>query len=53
MHTNLTQNDLEALRQEAADAGDCDLSSLCNEAMWGNSAQRARAKRKILAILAR
>lgn len=46
--TNLTANDLEAIRQEAADRGDCDLSRLCNLALWSTSdRQRAAAKRKL------
>ncbi len=46
--TNLTANDLEAIRQEAADRGDCDLSRLCNLALWGTSSrQRNAARRKL------
>ncbi|MGE3460223.1 MAG: hypothetical protein AB7O24_34270 [Kofleriaceae bacterium] len=51
--TNLTANDLEAIRQDAADRGDCDLSRLCNLALWGESQRvRSEARRKVGKALA-
>lgn len=49
----LTPNDLESIRQDAADRGDCDLSRLCNEALWGTSdAKRRAANRKVAKAVA-
>lgn len=46
---NLSTNDLETIRQAAADRGDCDLSSLCNQAMWGETDKvRRSALRKVI-----
>jgi hypothetical protein len=46
--TNLTANDIEAIRQEAADRGDWRTTRTCNAALWGTSdRQRAAAKRKL------
>ncbi|MGE0206110.1 MAG: hypothetical protein AB7E70_19630 [Hyphomicrobiaceae bacterium] len=48
LDTTLSPNDIESIRQDAADRGDCDISRLCNLALWGTSdRQRAAAKRKV------
>lgn len=53
LDTTLSPNDLEAIRQDAADRGDCDLSRLCNLALWGESQRvRAAARRKVGKALA-
>lgn len=36
-----------ALREQAAEAGDCETSRLCSLALWGTNAEKAQAKRKL------
>jgi hypothetical protein len=48
----LSDNDIFAIRCDAADRGDCDLSRLCSEALWGTTEQRALAKRKLRKVVA-
>ena len=51
--TSLTPNDIESIRRRASLAGDCDTSSLCNQALWGDSHQkRTAAKRKLAKLIA-
>lgn len=45
----LTANDLESIRQAAADRGDCDTSSLANVALWSPSLRKRAAAAKKLA----
>ena len=45
----LTPQDLESIRQSAADAGDCETSSLANVAMWGATDRARRAANRKLA----
>lgn len=48
LDTTLSPNDIESIRQDAADRGDCDTSRLCNLALWGTSSrQRNAARRKL------
>lgn len=47
-------DDLESLRQLASENGDCELSRLCNEAMWGDDEiGRARAHRQVATLTGR
>lgn len=50
---SLSANDLEAIRSAASDAGDCDLSSLANVALWGDSSGNDKARRAANRKLAR
>lgn len=45
----LTANDLESIRQSASDRGDCEVSSLANEALWSPSLRKRAAAAKKLA----
>lgn len=49
---NLTADMIESLRREAADAGDCDASRICNEALWSTGRKRSRARRQVAEMLA-
>lgn len=45
---NLSDSTIWSLRQEAATAGDGDLSRLCSLALWGTTPrQRSDARRKL------
>lgn len=49
----LDPNSLESIRQSASDAGDCDLSSLANVALWSPCLRkRAAANRKLARMVA-
>lgn len=48
----LTDTTIWALRCEAAESGNCDLSRLCSAALWGTNAEKAQAKRKLRKVLA-
>jgi hypothetical protein len=49
----LTANDLESIRQDASERGDCDTSSLANVALWAPSLRkRAAANRKLARMVA-
>lgn len=49
----LTDNDLFAIRCQAAKSGDGDLSRLCSLALWGTSpSQKRRARKAVLALVA-
>jgi hypothetical protein len=50
----LTSNDLFALRRQAAESGDCDLSLACSAALWGTShQQRSGGMRRVVRMLER
>lgn len=45
---NLTEANVWALRNAAIRDEDCEMSRACSEWLWGTSAQRSAAKRRIV-----